>query len=43
MIKDTAKLILVPRPRSATIGGEPPKDGELLAWCTAVITAIFGS
>ena len=43
VIKDTAKLILVPRPRSATIGGEPPKDGELLAWCTAVITAIFGS
>jgi len=43
VIKDTAKLILVPRPRSKTIGGEPPKDRELLAWCTAVITAIFGS
>ena len=27
----------------ATIGGPPLKDAELLAWCTAVITAIFGS
>ena len=43
VIKDTAKLILVPRPRSKTIGGEPPKDSELLQWCTAVITAIFTS
>ena len=43
VIKDTAKLILVPRPRAKTFGAEPPKDGELLAWCTAVITAIFGS
>ncbi|MFT4166692.1 MAG: transcription-repair coupling factor [Microlunatus sp.] len=43
VVKDTAKLILVPRPRSKTIGGEPPKDGELLEWCTAVVTAVFGS
>jgi transcription-repair coupling factor (superfamily II helicase) len=43
VVKDTAKLILVPRPRAKTIGGDPPRDRELLAWCTAVITAIFGS
>jgi transcription-repair coupling factor (superfamily II helicase) len=43
VVKDTAKLILVPRPRSKTIGGEPPKDAELLTWCSAVIAAIFAS
>ncbi|HEU5485686.1 MAG TPA: transcription-repair coupling factor [Microlunatus sp.] len=43
VVKDTAKLILVPRPRAKAIGGDPPRDSELLAWCPAVITAIFGS
>ncbi|MDN5769901.1 MAG: transcription-repair coupling factor, partial [Microlunatus sp.] len=42
VVKGTAKLVLIPRPRSATIGGEPPRDSELLAWCTAAITAVFG-
>ena len=41
-VKNTAKLILVPRPRAATIGGEPPRDAELLNWCSQVVTAVFG-
>ncbi len=42
VVKAAAKMILVPRPRSATIGGEPPRDTELLDWCGQVVTDVFG-
>ncbi|HET9650522.1 MAG TPA: transcription-repair coupling factor [Microlunatus sp.] len=41
VIKDVAKMILVPRPRPATIGGQAPRDAELLEWCTSVVQSIF--
>ena len=43
VIKDVAKHILVPRPRAPIVGGPPPRDVELLAWCTTVANAVFGS
>ncbi len=41
VVKEAAKLVLVPRPRSQTIGGPPVRDAELLAWCTEVVEAVF--
>ncbi|HEX8509552.1 MAG TPA: transcription-repair coupling factor [Propionibacteriaceae bacterium] len=42
VIKETAKIILVPRPTTARIGGQPLRDSELLQWCERVVTDIFG-
>ncbi len=41
LVKETAGIILVPRPVSATIGGPPVTDTALLAWCGKVITDVF--
>jgi transcription-repair coupling factor (superfamily II helicase) len=41
VIKDVAKMILVPRPRGATVGDPAPRDAELLDWCAGVVKAIF--
>ncbi len=41
VVKDVAKMILVPRPRAATVGGPPPRDAELLEWCAGVVRAVF--
>ncbi len=43
IVKDTAGLILVPRPKTATIGGAPVRDGDLLRWCTDVVNNILPS
>ena len=40
VVKPTARTILVPRPRTARVGGQPLRDTELLAWCRAVVDAI---
>jgi transcription-repair coupling factor (superfamily II helicase) len=42
VVKNTAKLVLVPRPRAATVGDPLPRDAELLDWCGQVLTAVFG-
>jgi transcription-repair coupling factor (superfamily II helicase) len=42
VVKAAAKMILVPRPRAAVIGGEPPRDAELLEWCGQVVSDVFG-
>ncbi|HEX8487177.1 MAG TPA: transcription-repair coupling factor, partial [Propionibacteriaceae bacterium] len=42
VIKETAKIILVPRPTTSPIGGQPVRDRDLLAWCESVVTDIFG-
>ncbi|WP_432558939.1 transcription-repair coupling factor [Granulicoccus sp. GXG6511] len=34
-------FILVPRPQAAVIGGQPPTDTELLAWCAEVVAQVF--
>ncbi len=41
VVKDAAKIVLVPRPMSSQIGGEPLRDAELLAWCTKVVSEVF--
>jgi transcription-repair coupling factor (superfamily II helicase) len=41
VIKDVAKMILVPRPRGATVGDPAPRDAELLDWCAGVVKAVF--
>ena len=42
VVKAAAKMILVPRPRNAIVGGELPRDGELLRWCGQVVSDVFG-
>jgi transcription-repair coupling factor (superfamily II helicase) len=41
VVKEAAKIALVPRPTSSQIGGDPIRDATLLAWCTAVVTEVF--
>jgi transcription-repair coupling factor (superfamily II helicase) len=41
VVKEAAKLILVPRPRPRQIGGPPIRDAELLAWCSEVVESVF--
>ena len=43
VVKNTARLILVPRPRSATVGGPLPRDAELLDWCGQVVSSVFAT
>ncbi|MEO6471250.1 MAG: transcription-repair coupling factor [Aeromicrobium sp.] len=39
--KAAAEVALVPRPRTAPIGGEPLRDSELLEWCRTVIDTVL--
>ncbi|MBA3529093.1 MAG: transcription-repair coupling factor [Propionibacteriaceae bacterium] len=41
VVKETAKIILVPRPTTSPIGGQPVRDRELLQWCEGVVADIF--
>jgi transcription-repair coupling factor (superfamily II helicase) len=41
VVKEAAKIALVPRPVSSQIGGDPVRDAALLAWCTAVVNEVF--
>ena len=41
VVKEAAKIALVPRPMSSQIGGDPTRDAALLAWCTALVTEVF--
>jgi transcription-repair coupling factor (superfamily II helicase) len=40
VVKSAARTILVPRPRSATVGGPPVRDEELVAWCREVLDSV---
>ncbi|MFC5906170.1 transcription-repair coupling factor, partial [Streptacidiphilus monticola] len=40
-IKPATKLILVPRPTTARIGGKPVVGRELLSWCTEFLSTMF--
>lgn len=39
--RKASSQVLVPRPMTAAIGGQPVADAELLAWASQVLTAIF--
>ena len=40
LVKDNVRTILVPRPSTAPIGGQPIRDVELLAWVREVVDAV---
>jgi transcription-repair coupling factor (superfamily II helicase) len=40
LVKDTARTILVPRPATAPVGGQPIRDEALLAWVREVVDAV---
>ena len=41
IVKPAIRTILVPRPTTARIGGEPLRDIELLAWCREVVRSVL--
>jgi transcription-repair coupling factor (superfamily II helicase) len=41
IIKPTVRTILVPRPSTARVGGEPLRDAALLQWTTELIGAVL--
>jgi transcription-repair coupling factor (superfamily II helicase) len=41
VIKTAVRTILVPRPRTAAVGGQPLKDEALLGWCREVIDSVI--
>jgi transcription-repair coupling factor (superfamily II helicase) len=41
VIKSAVRTILVPRPRTAAVGGQPLKDEALLGWCREVIDQVI--
>lgn len=40
-VRKTAGHVLIPRPMTRPIAGQPIVDAELLAWATAVLEDIF--
>ena len=40
VVKPPVRTILVPRPRTAAVGGAPLRDGALLAWCRQVLDSV---
>ncbi|MDQ1689672.1 MAG: hypothetical protein QOK42_2647 [Frankiaceae bacterium] len=41
LLKPAVRTILVPRPTTARIGGQPLRDMELLAWCRDLVDAVL--
>jgi transcription-repair coupling factor (superfamily II helicase) len=41
VVKQAVRTILVPRPRTAAVGGQPLRDEELLTWCHQVIDTVL--
>ena len=41
IIKPATRTILVPRPSTAKVGGQPLRDVELLTWASELVKAIF--
>jgi transcription-repair coupling factor (superfamily II helicase) len=41
VLKPPVRTMLVPVPKTATFGGEPLRDTELLAWCAEVIRSVL--
>jgi transcription-repair coupling factor (superfamily II helicase) len=41
IFKESAAIVLVPRPMSSAIGGDRVRDSLLLDWCTRIITDVF--
>jgi transcription-repair coupling factor (superfamily II helicase) len=41
LLKQTARTLLVPTPKTAPLGGRPLRDRELLKWATDLVEALF--
>ncbi|WP_370618068.1 transcription-repair coupling factor [Mumia sp. Pv 4-285] len=41
VVKSTANLLLVPRPKTAKVGGQPLRDTELMEWCRTLIDTVI--
>ncbi len=41
VLKSTVRTMLVPAPKTASIGGQPLRDTELLAWCSEVVRSVL--
>jgi transcription-repair coupling factor (superfamily II helicase) len=41
VVKPTVRTIMVPRPVSAPVGGQPLRGTELLDWASDLITAVL--
>ena len=41
VLKPSVRTMLVPVPRTASVGGQPLRDAELLAWCGQVIRSVL--
>ena len=42
VVKQTVDTVLVPKPTTQRIGGQPLRDIELLDWCTALLDGVLG-
>jgi len=42
LVKETTRTILVPRPATALVAGEPLRDLALLDWCARLLTDVLG-
>ena len=41
IVKPAVRTIVVPRPATAPLGGQPLRDTELLSWAADLITAVL--
>ncbi|MFD1825876.1 MULTISPECIES: transcription-repair coupling factor [Mumia] len=41
VVKATAQLLLVPRPKTAKVAGQPLRDAELMDWCRTLIDTVI--
>jgi len=41
LVKPAVRTIMVPRPATAPVGGQPLRGTELLDWATELITAVL--
>jgi hypothetical protein len=41
VLKSAVHTMLIPMPKTASIGGQPLRDTELLAWCGEVIRSVL--
>ncbi|MDP9417424.1 MAG: transcription-repair coupling factor [Actinomycetota bacterium] len=42
IVKPAVRTILVPRPKTARVGGQPLRDTDLLRWCAEMVEATIG-
>jgi len=42
IVKQTVDTVLVPRPKTARIGGTPLRDTDLLTWAMGLLDAVLG-